>query len=339
MGKWFSSRLNGSLLLLLFLFVSCINQSDVHPVLTSISLTPTETTKTQTVTAGLVPPSPTEIPSDTPRPSQTLTPAPILLVGAGDIAYCGEDHLGDEQTAAIIAGIPDALVFTAGDNVDGYGTQAEYKNCYGPSWGQFKSRTRPSPGNHDYLTDGGNPYFAYFGESAGEVGTGYYSFDLGDWHIAALNSNCDAIACGPNSKQAAWLNEDLATSDKHCSLLYWHHPRWSSGLAGNYGSVNTFWRVAVEMGVEVIVNGNDHGYERFSSQGVDGQVATFGVREFVVGTGGSQLREFGETKANSEVRYNQTHGVILFKLFDNRFEWEFIPVSGDFRDQGSANCH
>ncbi len=339
MMKGFSSRTNGFLLLLLFLIVSCMNRPSAQPASKSNVQTPTETKKTRTSTASLISPSPTEKPTGTSEPTPTFTPAPILLMGAGDIAYCGEDHLGDELTAAIIARFPDALVFTAGDNVDGEGTRAEYKNCYGPSWGQFKARTRPSPGNHDYLTDGGNPYYAYFGEAAGEVGTGYYSFDVGGWHIAALNSNCDAIACGPNSEQAAWLKEDLVSSDKRCTLLYWHHPRWSSGLAGSYGSVNTFWRIAAEMGVEVIVNGNDHGYERFAPQDVAGLADTLGVREIVVGTGGSQLREFGETKENSEVRYNLTHGVILFKLYQDRYEWEFIPVSGDFRDHGSAKCN
>lgn len=296
---------------------------------------------TQTPAPTLPPPSPTPQPSRTPTgtPQPTPTPTPVIFAGAGDIAYCGEAYLADEATADLLARLPGAHIFTAGDNVSGVGTRAEFTNCYAASWGKFKDRTRPSPGNHDYQTEGGAPYYEYFGEAAGEAGKGYYSYDLGGWHIVALNSNCDDIACGRDSQQAAWLREDLAASENRCTLLYWHHPRWSSGLAGSYGSVSTFWRIAVEMGAEVVVSGNDHDYERFAPQDGDGNSDSMGVRQFVVGTGGSELRVFGEIKPNSEVRKDQTYGIIAFRLYPDRYEWEFLSTTGDFSDSGSAECH
>lgn len=284
--------------------------------------------------------SPSPIPSPTFTPSSSPTPIPYLLIGAGDIAYCGEPYQGDEHTSAVIDRYPSAAVFTAGDNVFGEGRLVEYRNCFGPTWGRFLDRLRPVPGNHDYMTESGAPYYQYFGAAAGEAGQGYYSYNLGSWHIVALNSNCDAIACGPNSRQAAWLREDLAAYAGQCTLLYWHHPRWSSGISGNYGPVSPFWRIAREYGSELVVSGHDHAYERFAPQDGDGSPDPEGIRQFVVGIGGSDLRDFGIIKPNSEIRDNSTHGVILFRLFPDRYEWEFIPVEGGkFTDSGSEPCH
>lgn len=216
----------------------------------------------------------------------------------------------------------------------------ELVKCFEPSWGQFKGRIRPSPGNHDYMTDQGAPYYAYFGAAAGEAGAGYYSYDMGDWHIVALNSNCDDIACSPNSQQVTWLKEDLQNSGKQCTLMYWHHPRFSSGLGGGLGSVSTFWRTAVEMGVEVVVNGNDHNYERFALLDAVGNADANGTRLFIVGTGGAELRGLGIPQPNSEVRYNGTNGVIMFRLFPGRYEWKFIPVQDiALTDAGDGVCH
>lgn len=279
------------------------------------------------------------LPSQTVTPTHTPTPEPIQLIGAGDIAYCGETSLGDEATSAIIDRFPSAVIFTAGDNVSGEGRMAEYKNCFGPTWGRFLDRLHPSPGNHDYMTDAGFPYYQHFGAAAGQPGQGYYSYDLGDWHIVALNSNCDAIACGPNSAQAAWLRKDLADNEKQCKLLYWHHPRYSSGISGNYGPVSSFWRIALEHGADVMVSGHDHDYERFAPQDGDGNADPDGIRQFVVGTGGSELRDFGQIKPNSEIRDNSTQGVILFRLYSGKYEWEFIPVKGGtFTDRGEGQC-
>jgi hypothetical protein len=273
----------------------------------------------------------------------TATPTPAVLMGAGDVVVCGVDH--DEQTAAIIeqqlALFPNATVFIAGDNVNESGRAVEYRNCFTPSWGHFLDRIRPVPGNHDMMTDQGAPYYAYFGKAAGEPGEGYYSYNLGSWHIVALNSNCDVIACGKNSYQVQWLREDLQKNQQICTLLYWHHPRFGSGLEGSVGLVSSFWRTAYEFGAEVVVNGNDHDYERFAPQDPDGNLdLERGIREFVVGTGGAELRGWGTIKPNSEVRDNQTHGVILFELYPDHYTWNFLPSEGGtFTDQGIGFCH
>lgn len=264
-------------------------------------------------------------------------------MGAGDIATCGEENMGDENTAAIILQqieqYPQTMVFTSGDNAYGEGRTVEFNNCFGPSWGQFKDRVRPSLGNHEYMTDMAQPYFTYFGEAAGPSGVSYYSYDLGNWHMVALNSNCNEIACGPNSQQAQWLREDLTNNQKVCTLLYWHHPRFSSGLAGGSGSVNTFWKLANEFGAEVVVNGHDHDYERFAPMDAEGNASPTGVRQFIVGTGGGYLRDWGETRPNSEARYNESHGVIQFRLYPDSYEWQFFPTEGTFSDSGTGTCH
>lgn len=291
---------------------------------------------------------PTLIPSPTPTetPAATPTPQPAVLIGAGDIAYCGDapEYQGDEHTAALVekllAQSPDAAVFTAGDTVYGDGTMAELKNCFDPSWGRFKERIHPAPGNHDYMTDAGAPYYAYFGAAAGEPGVGYYSYNLGSWHIVVLNSNCNDIACGPNSAQVQWLREDLQKNASLCTLAYWHHPRFSSGIAGGSGSVNPFWRTAVEMGVDVVVNGHDHDYERFAPMDAAGTGDPNGTREFVVGTGGAVLRDWGEVKPNSEARIKGNHGVIQLRLYPGSYEWQFFSADDPAQtDSGSGTCH
>lgn len=339
-----------SLLLLAGLAAACTRPSQALPVQTvtapaaPAALTSTAPILAPTPTAA---PSPTAVSSPTAAPSPTVTPTPIpaVLIGAGDIAYCGDapEYQGDEQTAALIEQQlqqwPHAAVFAAGDVVTGEGTRAEYNNCFGPSWGRFKERVRPVPGNHDYMTGGGAPYYEYFGAAAGEPGKGYYSYDLGDWHIVALNSNCDDVACGPNSPQVKWLEEDLRASAAKCTLAYWHHPRFSSGLAGDNGITNPLWRTVVEAGVEVVVGGHDHNYERFAPLNVQGEADPTGTRLFVVGTGGSPLRDFGAVKPHSEVRYSGTNGVIQFKLYPGRYEWQFIPADdAALTDMGSGEC-
>ncbi len=304
----------------------------------SASRTPAPTrTVTPTLTSS---PSPTF----TPTPTVTPTPVPAILIGAGDIAYCSDSYLGDDQTAQLIAELvdryPQAQLFTAGDNVQGEGLAWEYRDCFNPTWGQFLDRIHPVPGNHDYMTDDGGPYYQYFGSAAGKPGLGYYSYDLNGWHIVALNSNCNQIACGEGSAQADWLTQDLTDNQQACTLVYWHDPRWSSGLAGSIPAVDTFWRIANEFGVEVIVNGHDHDYERFAPQDAAGAASPDGAREFVAGTGGAPQRAWGKILPNSEVRNNDTWGVLVFSLFPGRYDWQFVAVAGgDFADSGSGNCH
>ena len=316
------------------------------------AVTPTVTfTFTQTPTPSPIPtssstPTASPVPSSTvtPTPTTTATPVPAVLIGAGDIAYCSDSYLGDDYTAQVIAQLvarfPQAQLFTTGDNVQGEGNAWEYRDCFNPTWGQFLERIHPVPGNHDYMTDNGGNYFQYFGAAAGPPGLGYYSYDLNGWHIVALNSNCNQISCVEGSAQVNWLRQDLADNRQTCTLMYWHDPRWSSGLAGSIPAADTFWRIAAEFGVEGVVNGNDHDYERFAPQNAAGEADPHGVREFVVGTGGEPERGWGKILPNSEARNNDTWGVLAFSLYPGRYEWQFYPVAGGtFQDSGSGTCH
>ena len=297
--------------------------------------------------AGGTPPpaSPTPPPSPTvpppPAPSPTPTPpvasAGAVLVGAGDIASCG--LTADSATAKLVAGIA-GTVFTAGDNAYENGTAAEFRDCYGPTWGAFRDRTYPAPGNHDYGTSGAAGYFDYFGARAGPNGAGWYAYDLGDWRIYSLNSNCTKVGCIAGSEQEQWLRADLATNPRACVLAYWHDPRFTSGPTGNNTSVAPFWNALYEAGAEIVVNGGDHDYERFAPQTPSGAAdPAKGIRQFVVGTGGASLRSFSTIRANSEVRNSTTFGVLKLTLSSNAYAWQFVPAgSGTFTDSGSGTC-
>jgi len=262
----------------------------------------------------------------------------VVLAGAGDIADC--ESSADEATAALLDDIA-GTVFTAGDNAYPDGTPSEFADCYNPTWGRHKSRTRPSPGNHDYHTDGAAGYFDYFAAAAGARGEGYYSYELGAWHVVVLNSNCEDLACDGGSVQEEWLRADLEASSAKCTLAYWHHPRFSSGSHGNDDSVSAFWELLYQYDADVVVNGHDHDYERFAPQDPNGESdSERGIREFVVGTGGKSLREFEDIQPNSEVRNSDTFGVIRLTLYPESYDWEFIPAEGDFTDSGSGEaCH
>jgi hypothetical protein len=260
---------------------------------------------------------------------------PVVFVGAGNIADCGTTT--DEATAQLLDEI-EGTVFTAGDNAYPDGSASDYADCYEPTWGRHKDRTRPTPGNHDYHTTGAAGYFDYFGANAGEPGKGYYSFELGEWQVIALNSNIEMRA---GSEQEQWLRAELAASGKICTIAYWHHPRFSSGHLGNFPESGPLWDALYEGGAEVIVAAHTHIYERFAPQTPAGDHdADDGIRQFVVGTGGTTLHPLGAPKPNSEVRNNDTHGVLKLTLGDGTYAWEFIPIEGrTFSDQGSGVCH
>lgn len=263
-----------------------------------------------------------------------------VLVGAGDIADCSST--GDEATASLVANIP-GTVFTVGDNVYDNGTASEFADCYDPSWGQFKSRTRPAVGNHEYNTPGAAGYYGYFGAAAGDPSRGYYSYDVGAWHIVVLNAECDQIGgCGPGSPQEQWLRADLAAHPTTCTAAIWHEPRYSSGA--NHGddlSTATFWEDLYYAGAELIVNGHDHDYERFAPMDPRGNLdANHGLREIVVGTGGKSLTNFGTIEANSVARNAADFGVLELTLHDTSYDWQFVPVPGGsgFSDAGVGTC-
>jgi hypothetical protein len=260
------------------------------------------------------------------------------MVGAGDIAHCSTTT--DEATAKLLDGIS-GTVFTLGDNVYNSGTSAEFANCYNPTWGRHKTRTKPSVGNHEYLTSGASGYFGYFGAAAGDPKKGYYSYDRGDWHVIVLNSNCSQVPCAAGSAQDTWLRADLANHPNKCTLAYFHAPLYSSGQHGNSTYVRPFWEALYQANADVVLSGHEHDYERFAPQNPYGAFdSARGIREFVVGTGGTYLRPFGTIKANSVSRNATTHGVLKLTLNSGGYAWKFVPVAGKtFTDSGTASCH
>jgi acid phosphatase type 7 len=264
--------------------------------------------------------------------------ASVVMVGAGDIAHCSTTT--DEATAKLLDGIS-GTVFTLGDNVYNSGTSAEFANCYNPTWGRHKARTKPSVGNHEYLTSGASGYFGYFGAAAGDQSRGYYSYDRGDWHVIVLNSNCSQVPCAAGSAQDTWLRADLANHPNKCTLAYFHAPLYSSGQYGNSTYVRPFWKALYQANADVVLSGHEHDYEHFAPQNPYGAFdSARGIREFVVGTGGTYLRPFGTIKPNSVSRNASTPGVLKLTLNSSGYAWKFVPVAGKtFTDSGTASCH
>ncbi len=296
-------------------------------------------------------PTPTDTPTPGPSPTQTNTPTPtntptvtntpssggIIFVGAGDIADCS--RVEDERTAQLLDNIP-GTVFTIGDNAYPNGAAASFSNCYEPTWGRHKSRTHPAVGDNEYSTSGASGYFNYFGAAAGDPTKGYYSYNLGSWHIITLNSNCSNVGgCGPNSPQGQWLQADLNANQSSCILAIHHEPLFSS-KSGD-GDLVDFWNPLYAAGADIVLSGHRHNYERFAQQTPNGVLDPGrGIRQFVVGTGGSSLSSFNSgTAANSQVRNANTYGVLKLTLHENSYDWVFIPIAGQtFTNSGSAQC-
>lgn len=272
--------------------------------------------------------------------SHTKVEQTAVLVGAGDIADC-KNLTGAEATAKLLDQIP-GTVMAVGDLAYPDGSKENFQ-CYDRTWGRARSRTRPAPGNHEFHAAGATPYFDYFGVLAGDPKTGYYSYDLGSWHIIVLNSECNDIGgCDAGSRQEKWLRADLAGHPVACTLAYWHKPLFSSGSAhGNDLTVKPLWDALYDANGDVVINGHDHDYERFAPQTPDGAPDSVrGIREFVAGTGGKSLRPFGTPKPNSEARDASAFGVLKLTLRANGYDWQFIPEEGKtFTDSGSGVCH
>ena len=266
-----------------------------------------------------------------------------VFAGAGDVASC-DDLAGAKATAKLLDSIP-GTVFVAGDLAYPDGSAEQFTNCYGPTWGRHKARTRPSPGNHEFHANGATPYFDYFGATAGDPKKGYYSYDLGAWHIISINSNCSELpgGCAKDSPEEQWLRQDLAQHPTTCTVAYWHHPLFSSGKEhGNDPEMKPFWDDLYAANVDIVINGHDHDYERFAPQDPEGKAdAARGIREFVVGSGGKNShRSFGTPKPNSEIRNADTFGVLKLTLHAKSYDWEFVPEEGKtFKDSGSGTCH
>ena len=321
------------------------------------------------VTPPIATPAPTPVatlvatPTRTPIVTPTVTPTPAptsdpgtVVMAAGDIACDPADPnfnsgagtstaCRQRDTASLLAG-PD-LILPLGDNQYECGALAAYQASFDLSWGAFKSHMRPAIGNHERDTGEGPArvgtgcdapssagYYAYFGLAAPADA---YSFDVGAWHFATVDSTCSPARC---VNEASWLSGDLAAHPSLCSIVFYHHPRWSSGAEGGLVQRDPFWRAAAAAGTEIILNGHDHDYERFAPMDANGAASAVGVREFVVGTGGFNHIALLTIQPNSEVRNAETFGVLKLTLHANSYEWQFLPIAGQaFTDAGTGSCH
>ena len=287
----------------------------------------------------------------------TSGPDPVIAA-AGDIS-CGPNgrttsgpSCQQMGTSDLLVGKGFAAVLTLGDNQYESGAPADFQNFYDPSWGRVKPLIRPAVGNHEYGTHGAAGYFGYFGSAAGDPGKGYYSYDIGAWHLIALNTNtpgtnaadpsdCGVVSCKAGSAQEQWLKQDLASHPSACTLVYWHHPRFSSGDHGNAPVTAAFWTDLYAAKVDVVLNGHDHDYERFAPMDPTGAADPgSGIREFVVGTGGVDFRGFHTPLPTSEARNTTAFGILKLTLHATSYDWEFVPQAGStFTDRGTGQCH
>ena len=277
-----------------------------------------------------------------------------VLMGVGDIAGC--DGGGDDKTATLVDSILKAdsvakvtdAVFTLGDNAYQEGTAKQFANCFGSTWGNPKrgimNKLHPTPGNHDYLSRAANPYFAYFGDKAGAAGAGYYSYDVGTWHVVVLNSEIVVLSEFSDLDRKAqedWLKKDLKDKPKPCTVAYWHEPRFSSGWHGSDARFQPIWQILYDANVDLVLNGHDHDYERFLPQTPAGLPDTLrGIPEIVVGTGGEELRGFGGKKIrNSDYRLEGRFGVLVLTLGGGEFRSAWIETNGRVWDPSGGKCH
>lgn len=305
---------------------------------------------------------------------------PAVLAGAGDIARCypgagfrqyrppGPNHPA-QQTSRLLDRMPGATVMALGDNAYEFGSPFDYLGCYHPTWGRHRERTRPATGNHEYLTPGATGYFLYFGRRSAPP-LGYYSYDIGKWHIAVVNSTPQVYLCFPpegdelpgfpqqpapppgtspttagrlcagDAAQQAWLAQDLASNRHKCTAVYYHHPRFSSGKHGDHFQMQKIWDIMYANGVELVLDGHDHLYERFARMNAEGEPDDrFGMRQITVGTGGAEFYAVNNRHPQSEVVINDRHGVLALALDDGRFAWAFVTTDGTIADSGEEACH
>jgi len=276
-----------------------------------------------------------------------------VLIAVGDIAAC--DSRGDEGTAAVTdsilradsaANVKDAVA-ALGDLAYPSGSARDFEQCFGPSWGDtaklIMKRIRPVPGNHEHESGFSSPYYAYLGDRAGSPRKGYYSFDLGEWHVVALNSEIarnEQYSAVERKAQEDWLRDDLKKSTKKCTLAYWHHPRFASSYHGNDPTMTSFWTILEEANADVILAGHEHVYERFRSQTSAGVADTVkGIPSFVVGTGGGELRGFNSPAPNSVARVEGHFGILKLTLGKEGYQWAFIDTQRRIWDPGQGKCH
>jgi hypothetical protein len=275
--------------------------------------------------------------------AETLAATDPVIAAAGDIVCAPTDQTNPchhQETSDLVFSDPTITdVLVLGDNQYERGTAADYFAAYDPTWGRFKAKTHPVPGNHEYRTPDAQGYRDYFGFPSGPL---WYSYNLGDWHVVALDSNCGKLTgkCTARSPEAQFLKQDLAGDNHLCELLYWHHPRFTSYKRPM--PTKAFWQIAYDNGVDVILNAHGHAYERFAPQTPDGTVdPVAGIRQFVVGTGGKSHDAPCCPRANVEASNDTTFGILKMTLGSGTYAWQFVPdlTSGAFTDAGSGTCH
>lgn len=282
--------------------------------------------------AGSAPPSGTAQPEPS-GPPPVVGSGTAVLVGAGDVGWCGSP--GVASTARLIDGIPGQVILP-GDLAYMRGSADDYRRCFDPEWGRFRSRWRPVPGNHEYETAGAAGYFSYFGAAAGPPGLGYYGFRAATWHVLMLNSN---VPMTRGSAQYDWAERELENNRTRCTAAVWHHPFATSGPNGLNGHVRDMWHLLKQKGAELVVSGHDHLYERFAPQDHDYRYTLDGVRQFVAGTGGTPLYH-PVTRAPNTEAIVEAHGALKLTLAPTTYDWEFIEAStGRTIDRGSDVCH
>jgi len=281
-------------------------------------------------------------------PAATAGAAAPIVAAAGDIACAPGDPVTPTtchqmQTSNLFVGNPAiTAVLPLGDEQYEDGLLSEFQNSYDLSWGRALGKSHPVPGNHEYASgSNGNGYFAYFGARAGTAGRGWYSFNVGQWHLIALNSNCSAVGgCGSSSPQVTFLKNDLAAHHPACTLAYWHHARFSSGPNGNLAAYDAIWKVLYSHHVDVVLSGHDHVYERYALQTpAQARDPKHGIREFVVGTGGRSLDQFTGSFTNGQFRQRSQFGILKLTLHPHRYEWRYVSATKHVLDSGATACH
>jgi len=288
----------------------------------------------------------TSAPSAAASPSSSPpqpTSATAILIGAGDVASCSTS--ADEKTGLLVGLLRDqaasdnleVAVAMLGDGAYPSGSATEWSDCYGPSWGSFKEITHPAIGNHEYQTNGAAPYFSYFGEAAGSPEKSWYSYAIGAWRIIVLNSECEVVGCDTSSAQYRWLTEEIARARAAGEPIaaMWHRPRFSTGVHGDALSMQPIWSALASADTAFVLNGHEHNYERWEPLNADGLPATSGITEFIVGTGGADLRAQQRSDLRSSV-YLMVHGVIRLALASDSFSWEMTAIDGSIVDQGKV---
>lgn len=276
------------------------------------------------------PEAPARSRSERPERGGVARHAPVMVAVAGDIGHQGTGRIA---TARLVTAISPAHVITTGDHAYPDGAPDAFARWYAPTWGRFRAATHPSPGNHDYKTPDADGYFDYFGDAAGPRGKGYYAFDIGAWHLVALNTE---IAHGPRSAQVAWLRDDLRRSRARCTLAFWHRPRFTAGRYADDAGVAAFWRVLHRAGAEVVLSSHDHNYQRYAPLDPAGRIdRQGGIRQFVVGTGGAPLYPLRPDRRRV-AGTSDSFGVLVLRLRGTGLDFEFVPAGRTaFRDAGS----